>query len=113
MPQERLWSEPGRHTPSRADTQARALARPALKPPGYGTMARERASCAPRRASANISLILIPITFALADIAIGSLWKSMTSPRTYAVVPYTTLDQNLMPVDMTYSPFVPLAELGR
>jgi len=49
----------------------------------------------------------------LADVTVGSLWKSMTSPRTYALVPYTTLDQNLMPVDMTYSPFVSLIELGR
>ena len=49
----------------------------------------------------------------LGDIAAGTLWKSLTSPRTYALVPYTTLDRNLMPVDMTYSPLVPLTDLRR
>ena len=53
------------------------------------------------------------LVVALGDIAAGTLWKSLSSPREYALVPYTTLNECLIPVDMTFSPFVPLSDLGR
>ena len=62
----------------------------------------------------GLSVKLTPgvgLVVSLTDIISGSLYKSLTSPRAYTAVPYTTLNKNLMPTDKPFSPFVSLTDI--